>query len=79
MSVLTPLPCPFCGDPDPAVDEVELRVWALVCNGCGCTGPIEDYDNAQQSAERAIELWNRRGATDWEPVETVPDAAPASA
>lgn len=53
-------PCPFCGDADPAIDEVDLRVWAVVCNGCGCTGPIEDYDNAKQSAERAIELWNQR-------------------
>lgn len=56
-------PCPFCGDTDPAVDEVEVRVWALVCNECGCIGPIENYESADQSAERAIELWNRRGNT----------------
>lgn len=71
MSV-EPLPCPFCGDTDPAIDEVELRVWALVCNGCGTTGPIEDYDAADQSAERAIELWNRRAPV----TEAVPEPAP---
>lgn len=61
MAEVTPIvPCPFCGDGDPAVDEVETKVWAIVCNGCGCIGPIENYDNAQQSAERAIELWNQR-------------------
>ena len=53
-------PCPFCGDSDPAIDEVEVKVWAIVCNGCGCIGPIENYDNASQTAEVAIELWNRR-------------------
>ena len=52
--------CPFCGNTDPSIDEVELKVWALVCDGCGCTGPVENYDNAQQTSERAIELWNRR-------------------
>ena len=62
MSDLPVLPCPFCGDPDPAIDEVEMGIWTLVCNGCGCTGPIEDYNGAQQSAPRAIELWNARRA-----------------
>lgn len=55
--------CPFCGDGDPAIDQVELGVWAIVCNGCGCTGPIENYDSAQQSSERAVELWNQRDAS----------------
>ncbi len=62
MSAVEILPCPFCGDADPAIDQVETDVWALVCNECGCTGPIENYNNAQQSPERAIELWNKRGA-----------------
>lgn len=55
-------PCPFCGDSDPQIDEVEAEVWALVCNGCGCTGPIESYYNAKQTPERATELWNQREA-----------------
>lgn len=62
MSAQRILPCPFCGDADPAIDEVETKVWAIVCNGCGCIGPIENYDDADQSPERAIELWNQRAA-----------------
>lgn len=58
----TVLPCPFCGDSDPAIDEVEIGVHAVVCNDCGCTGPIERFNEGTvQSPERAIELWNRRG------------------
>jgi len=53
-------PCPFCGDGDPGIDEIEIKVWAVVCNGCGCIGPVENYDSALQSPERAIELWNAR-------------------
>jgi len=53
-------PCPFCGDTDPAIDEVDSGVWAIVCNDCGCTGPIENYSNATQTPERATELWNAR-------------------
>jgi len=75
---MKPLPCPFCSDPDPAIDEVELRVWALVCNGCGCTGPIEDYDNAKQSPERAVELWNRRGGDEQPASEPVPEMIPGT-
>lgn len=65
MTTPTTLPCPFCGDPDPAIDQVEVGVHAVVCNGCGCTGPIENYDNASQTAEVAIALWNRRGEAAW--------------
>lgn len=53
-------PCPFCGDADPAIDEIDIGVFALVCNGCGCTGPVESYANAKQSPKQAIALWNRR-------------------
>lgn len=55
-----PLPCPFCGDADPCMDEIDNGVHALVCNDCGCIGPVEPYIDAKQTAERAIELWNRR-------------------
>jgi hypothetical protein len=55
-------PCPFCGDGDPQIDEVEMGVWAIVCP-CGCTGPIEKFDQgAAQPPAKAIELWNRRPA-----------------
>ena len=53
-------PCPFCGDHDPAIDEVDSGVWAIVCNDCGCVGPVEPYDNAKQTPARGIELWNAR-------------------
>jgi Lar family restriction alleviation protein len=62
MSALPIQPCPFCGDADPAIDEIEMGVWAIVCNGCGCTGPVESYYEAKQSPEKATELWNRRPA-----------------
>ena len=54
--------CPFCGDSDPCIDEVEIGIHAVVCNDCGCIGPIERLnDGTVQSAGRAIELWNKRG------------------
>lgn len=56
----TVLPCPFCGDNDPAVAEVAIGVYALVCNDCGCTGPIPSFENAKQTGEQAIAEWNRR-------------------
>lgn len=63
------LPCPFCGDTDPAIDQVELGVWAVVCNDCNCTGPIEEFHTGKgQSAELAIKLWNRRGSSGPDPL-----------
>jgi len=59
----TVLPCPFCGDSDPCIDEVEIGVHAVVCNDCGCTGPIEKFNEGTvQSPEKAIAEWNRRAA-----------------
>jgi len=61
MTTPTIQPCPFCGDTDPAIDQVELGVWAIVCNDCNCTGPIQEFHTGKgQSAELAIELWNKR-------------------
>lgn len=54
----TPIaPCPFCGDSDPAIDEIDIGIWALVCNGCMTIGPHQD---GAQSSEQAIERWNAR-------------------
>lgn len=58
MSAITE--CPFCANPYPVSVQVELRVFAVVCGRCGCTGPIENYEAANQTTERAIELWNDR-------------------
>jgi hypothetical protein len=39
-----------------------VNVHAVCCSTCGCTGPIENYENASQTEERAVELWNARTA-----------------
>jgi len=54
------LPCPFCGDTDPAIDEVDMDVWAVCCNECGTTGPTQDDKGQADVGAKAIELWNRR-------------------
>lgn len=51
------LPCPFCGDTDPAIDEIDSDVWAVCCNECLAIGPHQD---GAQTTEQAIEKWNRR-------------------
>lgn len=57
----TAIPCPFCGNDDPCIDEVEIHIHAVVCDDCGCIGPIERYnEGTTQTAERAIDLWNQR-------------------
>lgn len=58
MSAPAVKPCPFCGDADPQIDEIDMGIWALVCEGCKTIGPHED---GHQTAEQAIERWNRRG------------------
>jgi|GEM_PF-343701 len=53
-------PCPFCGDTDPAIDEISSDDWALCCNGCGAIGPYYHDDGSSEVGPKAIELWNRR-------------------
>lgn len=53
-------PCPFCNDSDPAIDEIDSGIWAVCCNDCRTIGPHQD---GAQTAEQAIEKWNRRGNT----------------
>lgn len=60
MSASQIIQCPFCRSLEVRPVEVEVRVFAVCCDECGATGPIENYDSAQQTRERAIELWNRR-------------------
>jgi Lar family restriction alleviation protein len=55
-------PCPFCGDPDPSIDEIDNDVWAVVCNDCGAIGPHLTDDGSKVLGERAIALWNGRAA-----------------
>jgi hypothetical protein len=51
------LPCPFCSDADPAIDEIDAGIWAVCCDDCHMIGPHTD---GECSTEQAIELWNRR-------------------
>ena len=50
-------PCPFCGNEDIEVDEIELGIIAICCPECLAIGPHQD---GAQSVELAIEKWNRR-------------------
>jgi len=50
-------PCPFCGNADIEVDEIEIGIIAICCPECMAIGPHQDGD---QSVELAIEKWNRR-------------------
>ena len=53
--------CPF-GPADVVhateVVEVQPRVNVVCCHTCGCMGPVDP--DSEQTAERAIELWNLR-------------------
>jgi Lar family restriction alleviation protein len=62
MSAVPILPCPFCGDADPAIDEIDNDCWAVCCNGCGAIGPCLADDGSKVLGAKAIELWNRRSA-----------------
>lgn len=62
MDTSTILPCPYCGDTDPAIDEIDMDVWAVCCNECGATGPHQDDTGLAGVGTKAIELWNRRKA-----------------
>ncbi len=53
-------PCPFCSDPDVALDEVEDEVWAIRCSSCGATGPCHEDDESGDVHTRAIDAWNKR-------------------
>lgn len=62
MSALPVLPCPFCGQPFPSIDEIDTDEWAVVCNGCGAIGPCLVDDGIDGLGEKAITLWNRRAS-----------------
>lgn len=51
--------CPFCGDADPAIDEIDSGIWAICCNECMTIGPHTD---GAHTAEQAIAAWNGRRA-----------------
>lgn len=52
--------CPFCGgstkeEPGVALDEIEIGIWAVVCNACKAVGPHRD---GKQDREQAVRRWN---------------------
>ena len=47
--------CPFCGEDDPFIDEIEPGRFALVCPDCGTIGPASEV-----SQQGAILAWNIR-------------------
>ena len=53
-------PCPFCSDPDVAVEEVEDDISAVCCSSCGATGPRQEHDGSASVDVRAIDAWNKR-------------------
>lgn len=60
---MTDKPCPFCGEPDPVLDEVDAGIWCIVCDTCGAQGPIRGTLGTmmgEQSPDKAAELWNVR-------------------
>lgn len=60
MSAIHIKPCPFCGNANPTMEEVDMGVWALCCDKCNATGPISSFNGAGQTGSMAIEAWNRR-------------------
>lgn len=55
MIILTLLPCPFCGNPDPYTGKRGLGGQHLIhCSKCGASGP------PAQNISDAAAKWNRR-------------------
>ena len=57
--------CPFCGDTNSLrVGIASTEEWhcaSVCCDKCEGEGPyVEDQSSAEESADKAIELWNRR-------------------
>ena len=50
-------PCPFCRNPEPTVDEIEVGIWAICCDTCKAIGPHQD---GEQSPQLALDKWNRK-------------------
>ncbi len=48
-------PCPFCGEMDELCVLPDKQFFSVECEVCGTIGP------AGETADIAIELWNRRG------------------
>lgn len=57
-------PCPFCGNEEVEIDEVDRLCFAVCCPECECIGPICKtgiHEEADQRLREAIEAWNAAG------------------
>jgi hypothetical protein len=50
-------PGPFCRNPEPLVNEIEVGIWAICCDICLAIGPHQD---GEQSPQLALDKWNRK-------------------
>ena len=60
MKIPDPLPCPFCGSKDVAVD---LDTESVTCHVCVATGPSmlkKEHSSDHAMAAEAISAWNSR-------------------
>lgn len=67
------LPCPFCGQQDAFVEQLDSDSSVVICQGrvgehsaCLARGPVgvqqHDYED-QPGHDEAVKEWNRRAAT----------------
>ena len=57
----TPKPCPFCGNDDPIIDEIDTETSIVRCYNCLAEGPYYG-DTDSTSPDDAVKLWNSRVA-----------------
>ena len=62
MSDIQMLACPFCGNDDPVLQEIDDERWAVCCEECGTIGPHQIDNGDEVIGEKAIEFWNMRAA-----------------
>lgn len=67
MSDIPIKPCPFCGGTDLSIDEIDMDIWSVVCEGCGANGPAffpgKNGEKASVEGEAgAVVWWNKRPA-----------------
>jgi Lar family restriction alleviation protein len=57
VSQITIKPCPFCGNDELDVEDIEMGIFAVVCVVCNTIGPHQD---GEQSTDEAVGKWNER-------------------
>jgi Lar family restriction alleviation protein len=67
------LPCPFCGNENTEIDEIDMNVYAVLCDQCGCTGPIASHEIASTGQHQALHVWNQRMPIDHQTADIFDD------